>query len=501
MLPMCNIFCTIVFATIGIVIFSFLAYSRWWAHTYWTRAGIPQIHPFFLLGSAYDRIKHKESLAVLFAKLYREIQNKGLKYCGVYLFTKPILLVCDLEVIRNVLVKDFDHFQDRGFYKNERDDPLSNNLLTQDGQEWRNMRKKLSPTFTSGQLKWMFDVLLECTKYVPDILEKHINGDPISIKDVFERITMDSFGSCAFGINCNTLINPEAEFLKYSKEATNTNSRNICFRIVINLLPYHVNKRLGLRRFSVEVENFFMRVVKESVKLREKKTVYRRDLMQLLVELKEKEEMALEDVVAQAFIFFIAAFDTTSNTLTFAMVEISRNLDIQDKLRKEILSVLEKYDGKITYDAINEMEYLDCVVEETLRKYCPAPFLTRKCTKDYTMPNTSHKVKKGTLVIIPSYGIHQDPEYYHNPEIFDPERFMWENRKKIPQMAYLPFGVGPRNCIGLRFGRMQTKVALCSLLKNYRFTVNEKTEYPIKFHAHSVVWTSRDEIWLDVHKI
>lgn len=65
------------------------------------------------------------------------------------------------------------------------------------------------------------------------------------------------------------------------------------------------------------------------------------------------------------------------------------------------------------------------------------------------MPNTSHKVKKGTLVIIPSYGIHQDPEYYHNPEIFDPERFMWENRKKIPQMAYLPFGVGPRNCIGI----------------------------------------------------
>ncbi|KAI7815572.1 cytochrome p450 [Rhyzopertha dominica] len=437
-----------VLATLIISVITFLLYTKWWAHTYWTRLGIPQIEPTFLLGSAYHTLKNKENLSITIANLHAEIKKRGLKYCGLYFFTKPVLIVSDLEVIKTILVRDFDHFEDREFYKNEKDDPLSSHLLTQDGEQWRNMRRKLTPTFTSGQLKWMFDILVECNQHVPNILDKHVNGDPLNIKLVFERITMDTIGNCAFGINCNSLVNPEAEFLKFGKKAVKGGLRRLILFIIFSLVPYRILHRLGMKVTRHDVAKFFMGVVKESVKLREDKAVYRKDFMQLLVEMKEKDVITVEEIAAQAVLFFLAAFDTTSNTLAFAMAEISRNQHIQDRLRKEILSVLEKYNGKITYDAINEMEYLNCVLEETLRKYCPAAHLERKCTKDYTVPNTKHVIKKGILLKVSNFAIHQDPEYYPHPEVFDPERFSEENRKKIPQMAYIPFGFGPRNCIG-----------------------------------------------------
>jgi cytochrome P450 family 6 len=86
---------------------------------------------------------------------------------------------------------------------------------------------------------------------------------------------------------------------------------------------------------------------------------------------------------------------------------------------------------------------------EALRKYPPLPILTRLCTRDYIVPDTTIQIKKGVGVIIPVLGIHRDPEYYPNPEVFDPERFNDENKKSRPAFTWLPFGDGPRICIGM----------------------------------------------------
>jgi cytochrome P450 family 6 len=87
---------------------------------------------------------------------------------------------------------------------------------------------------------------------------------------------------------------------------------------------------------------------------------------------------------------------------------------------------------------------------ETLRKYPPVPFLTRECTKKYTIPGTDVTIEEGTLVVIPVIGLHKDQKYFPNPEKFDPARFREEMKSKRPQFTYLPFGEGPRICIGKR---------------------------------------------------
>ncbi|KAK5639919.1 hypothetical protein RI129_010730 [Pyrocoelia pectoralis] len=97
-----------------------------------------------------------------------------------------------------------------------------------------------------------------------------------------------------------------------------------------------------------------------------------------------------------------------------------------------------------------EMEYLDNCLYESLRKYPPAPMTTRLCTKSYKIPNSDVVINKGTYVFIPIYAIHRDPEYYPNPDKYDPDRFSKESINNRPPLAFLPFGDGPRKCIVLQ---------------------------------------------------
>ncbi|KAL0127794.1 hypothetical protein PUN28_003203 [Cardiocondyla obscurior] len=134
--------------------------------------------------------------------------------------------------------------------------------------------------------------------------------------------------------------------------------------------------------------------------------------------------------------------------MSYAMYELAQNQSIQDKVREEIKEVLNNDDGVILYENIKKMSYLEKIFQETLRKYPPVMYLTRKPITNYTFEGTKIDIRKGQQVIIPTYAIHHDPNIYPNPEVFDPERFTPENMKQRNPMYHLPFGDGPRNCIG-----------------------------------------------------
>ncbi|XP_011170634.2 probable cytochrome P450 6a17 [Solenopsis invicta] len=127
----------------------------------------------------------------------------------------------------------------------------------------------------------------------------------------------------------------------------------------------------------------------------------------------------MAEATAQSFAFFIAGFKTSAATASFALY-LAQNEDIQDKLWEEIDEVLIKY-GDLTYDALNDMKYLQKVIDESMRKYSSVPILSRTTT-DIHIP-------KGTLITIPVLGIHRDPMIYPDPDKFDPERFCDEKRK------------------------------------------------------------------------
>ncbi|XP_069702404.1 probable cytochrome P450 6a13 [Periplaneta americana] len=471
------------------------------SYSYWTKLGIYNANPTFPFGNFGNVILKNTNTQLLFKKIYNE--TEGHRLVGLHGFSTKFLLVRDTELIKNILLRDFDHFHSRGIKINEKAEPLQMNLFFLSGTKWRHLRVKLTPTFTSGKMKMMFGTLVECGKELKSVLQEHA-GETIEVKDILARFTTDVIASCAFGIQCNCLKNPDAEFRQWGRKIFSPSFRMTVFRIV-NFFSSPLARKLGLSFTPSDVSNYFRKMVNETVEYRENNNVQRNDFMQLLIQLKnnpqdqdnsvngsrykleenEEDEKSFEitmDVVAaQAFVFFNAGFETSSTTMTFCLYELAVNTDIQERVREEIDAVLRKHDGNITYESLFEMEYLDKVVNETLRKYPPVQNLFRECAKPYKIPGTDAVLEKGMRVFIPVMGLHYDPKYYPEPERFDPERFSDREKSRRPQYTYLPFGEGPRICIGMRFGLMQTKVGLISLLSSYVVHVSEKTPVPLVF--------------------
>ncbi|XP_065080292.1 probable cytochrome P450 9f2 [Ochlerotatus camptorhynchus] len=207
------------------------------------------------------------------------------------------------------------------------------------------------------------------------------------------------------------------------------------------------------------------------------------------------------ELAAQCFLFFIAGSDTVSTCLTFVSYELLINPDIQDKLYQEIVAVDRSLDGKpVSYEALQKMQYMDMVVSESLRLWPPAPFVDRFCVKDYLYNDeqgTRVQIHKNQLVWFPTTALHHDPKYYPDPFKFDPERFSEENRDKIRPGTYLPFGVGPRACIGSRFALLEVKVILYNLLRHFTLVRSEKTKVPLKLESKMIGIKIAGGVWLE----
>lgn len=162
--------------------------------------------------------------------------------------------------------------------------------------------------------------------------------------------------------------------------------------------------------------------------------------------IRTSDNLTFEEVAAQAFVFFIAAFETTSSTMSLCLYELSKNQSLQRKVQTEIDEALKSND--FNYDLMTQLKYLECCFDETLRKYPPAPFLIRECTKRYQMDDLV--IEEGTPIIISSFGLHRDSAIYEDPLLFKPERFLESSNGGgvSSGLFYIPFGDGPRICIG-----------------------------------------------------
>ncbi|GJQ83309.1 Cyp6a9 [Trypoxylus dichotomus] len=442
-------------------------------------------------------------------RFYEEFKfGRNEKHGGIYFFAQANYMPTDTELIRNILTRDFQHFASRGFQFNEKIDPLSAHLFNLEGQKWKKLRAKLAPAFTAGKMKFMFRTLLECASSMMEFIDRLVDEDQaLDIKEILACYTTDVIGSCAFGIECNSFKHPDAEFRRYGRKIFTPSFKFAVSLILSIILPKSVFKSIPIKKLPVEIERFFIDAIANVIDFRTKNNVRCNDFIQLLLDMQEKakaegdERLTLEQISAQAFVFFIAGFETSSTTMTFCLHELAFNQEMQSKLRQEIKQVSNKNDGQITYDALMEMKYMDNVINETLRKYPPIAMLNRLCTLDYKVPNSHVTLSSGTNVFISVLGIHYDPEYYPDPEKFDPERFSEENRAERPAFTFLPFGEGPRMCTGIRFGMMQIKIGLSMLLEKYSIVPADGENYIVDFDPRSFVLTKRGAVTLRAKKL
>jgi cytochrome P450 family 6 len=254
--------------------------------SYWKKRNAPYVEPDFPFGNFRDVLFLRKSMGERFRDLYRELD--GEKFGGTFTFTQPGFIFRDPDIIRAVLVKDFSSFHDRGFHSNEEVEPLSGHLFLLNGNRWRNLRVKLTPTFTSGKIRMMFPIVADCGHELGSILEESASKEEtIEMKDILARYSTDVIASCAFGIQCNCLKNPDAEFRQWGRKAFEPTVKQLLIGFISELFPA-VMDVLKIKTLDPDVSERFISMVEDTVNYREKTGFKRNDFMQLLIEIRNK---------------------------------------------------------------------------------------------------------------------------------------------------------------------------------------------------------------------
>ncbi|XP_018571884.1 cytochrome P450 6a9-like [Anoplophora glabripennis] len=388
----------ILLATLAVLIYVY--FKR--AHSFWRRMGVPQLNPTFPFGDVASVVLRRQNMAEKVKEVYDRM--KGQKCVGMYFFSRPTFLPLDPVLIKDIQSTDFEHFYDRGIYYDEENDPISAHLFSIAGPKWKRLRAKMTPAFSPGKLKYMFDTIAQCGHQMIDLLKQLTSEErgAVEIKEILARYTTDVIGCCAFGLECNCMRNPQAEFRMMGKRAFTQTIGDLLKMIVIRSFP-SLARLLRIGVFSRTVTNFFYRVVKETIEYREKNNVTRNDFLQLLIQLRKDGQLddnqnsenakvpgvtglTMEEAAAQAFIFFLAGFETTSTTISFALFEMATNEDIQLKARKEVVKVFKTFGG-LSYESVMEMHYLDTIIFDS-KKVPSSSSVSEEMHKD--LPDTRH---------------------------------------------------------------------------------------------------------------
>ncbi|KAH6944639.1 hypothetical protein HPB50_004416 [Hyalomma asiaticum] len=200
-----------------------------------------------------------------------------------------------------------------------------------------------------------------------------------------------------------------------------------------------------------------------------------------------KVEITDRHLIANCFVFLAGGFETTATTLAFLLYELARHPEEQDRLYEEIKSQLADHSVNIPYDDVQKLKRMDMVVSECLRLYPPIVLFTaRVCSRDTSI--AGYTVPAGTHVILPTWHVHHNPNIWPEPQKFIPDRFLLgigeEERRHAA--AYVPFGLGHRECIGRRFALLELKTVLAKLIRAYVFSVCRETDDPMKVTVPTV---------------
>ncbi|KRY28372.1 Cytochrome P450 3A12 [Trichinella spiralis] len=408
----------------------------------------------------------EEDQSVLFKKLKRQYGD----VYGIYLGPQLNVVVTDLDVARDILIKNFSCFTDRSNIAILEKKPMSECLFNLRQQEWKDIRSTVVHTFSNRIMR--------------------------------EVLTVDVIAQCAFALDLDLNESQNRQFLDNCRQLFDGYDFNESWLILIfPEMIWFLKPFVSFTKFSKaeqRIVNDLREVLLRKKHLKCKQSI---DLLQLLInsnELMENNErkgtpLTDDAIVANAMVFLLAGYETSSTAMGFAAWLLAKHPEVQEKLRQEVNVKFNDIQIGQEYDVIHDMPYMNAVMQETLRLYPPLVLLVvRTCIKECTINEIPFV--PGVQVLFPTYSIHHDETIWPEPDRFLPERFIGSDCAHHP-MAWLPFGAGPRNCIGKRFAEMQFKITMAHLLKRYRLHLSEaESEDPIKLKCNGATIRPRNGV-------
>ncbi|XP_067687896.1 cytochrome P450 3A29-like [Haliotis asinina] len=472
-----------------------------WTFDYFKTRGIPGPPPTPLLGHATG--------VSFFHKLKDWKQQYGDVF-GIFVGRKPTFVISDLDILKEVLVKSFSSFRNRLKFQLIAS-PLSLSVFFLEDAPWKRVRNIISPTFSGGKLRRMCAAINDCSSTLTkNFYSDMMKTDGLIMKEYFGAYTMDVITQTVFGIKIDSQNDLNNPFVRNAKTIFSLPKARRLLPVLVGLVPClePILLKLGLGIFPQSVLDFFQNAVREIMKQRQNDTEEqqkkRSDFLQLLMEAEIEDDtdddtntangqasdqqtlrrLSVDEIVGQGIVFFIAGYDTTASTLTFASYSLAMNQDAQEKTYKEIREVLGN--APPDYDNIGKLKYLDKVITETLRLYPPGPVLSRRASE--TVQIKGYTITEGQVIFIPVFAMQRDPQLFQDPDSFRPER----HDEKINPLTFLSFGYGPRMCVGMRLALIETKIALTHLLRSIKLEPMPDTQKVLTFKIANILTPEKD---------
>ncbi|KAF7667399.1 hypothetical protein LDENG_00063490 [Lucifuga dentata] len=513
----------------------FLALLYWYA-----------VYPFSVLSRC--GIKHPKPLPFFgnifmfrqgfFKPLSDLIKTHG-RVCGYYLGRRPVVVVADPDMLRQVMVKDFSSFSNRMSPSTQplrfTTKPMSDCLLLLRNEQWKRVRSILTPAFSAAKMKEMVPLIKTATDVLMNNLNVHAeSGGAFDIHRCFGCFTMDVIATVAFAIQLDSQNNPDDPFVHHAQLFFSFSFFRPIMLFFI-AFPFIVTPLVGLipNKRQDTMNHFFINSIQKIIKQREEQRheQRRRDFLQLMLDARSSNEcaslehfdmmnqanelnhrrthqsaseqdggshhpqepsvrqpqkrvMTEDEIVGQAFVFLLAGYETSSNTLSFTCYLLAIHPECQRKVQEEVDDFFSRH-ASPDYTNVQQLKYLDMVICEALRLYPPGFRFVRDIEHDCVV--NGQFLPKEAMLEIPAGFLHYDPEHWPEPERFIPERFTPEAKASRHPFVYLPFGAGPRNCVGMRLAQLEIKMALVHLFRRFSIVACSETKVPLDLKSSSTL--------------
>jgi cytochrome P450 len=372
---------------------------------------------------------------------------------------KEAIVTIDPAVIQHVLKTNAENYQKSEIQVKRMGHFLGKGLLTTHGEAWKTQRRLIQKGFDRKQLEALSAIMQDSLTDSFRGFEREIAAGPVDIYPHLMKMTFAMVARSLFGAN---LVDQDIDLV----------SDTICtvqeFIVRQTIQPYlnpwfEVSGQLRKHeQMRVRADAILMAYIK-----RRRNQPPGHDLLQTLMDARyaDGEGMSDELVLSESMQLLVAGHETSSNSLSWMLYLLSARPDCLDRVRQELDAVLG--DGPLTFSAVTRLEYTTQVIQESLRLYPPFWMIDRMAVADDRIGDIA--IPAGSTVIVYVYGAHHNPHRWPDPETFDPERFTKANTKALTPFTHLPFGGGPRGCIGSNYAMLQILMILSEVVRRYDF--------------------------------
>jgi cytochrome P450 len=415
----------------------------------------PQIHR---IRAFTDSLRMSRNPIEIFSEYSRRL---GDTYSFHFGGVQKTIVTCNPGVMQHILQKNYTNYRKSDIQVKRMGHFLGKGLLTSHGEYWLTQRRLIQEGFHKDKLVSFIQIMDEVLSESLERLEAGMEGEPIDICPLMNELT--------FRIVTSTLFSTR---LSDNELATVSDSiTNIQQFIVRQIVQPYLNpwfKVSGTLNKYETMRNESDNVFRNNITDRRKNNGQHTDMLQTLLDARYKETgtgMTDEQILMETMQLIVAGHETSSTSLSWILYLLTQNPDCLIKVKKEIKDNIG--DEPINIYHLHKLEYTVQVIEESLRLYPPFWMVDREANEDDEV--LGYFIPKNSMIISFIYGVHHSNTYWKDPEKFDPERFSKENVKKQVPFSHLPFGGGPRICIGANYAQLQMLMILATIFRKYNF--------------------------------